>query len=416
MQYLGIEYTIKNLPELDPNFIPLCAWMEGYEKQAKKTFAIAVEGEDGRMVVHKAKLIADEKHEQADYCYVERLVKFLLWSAGGFRIYLCGTGKIGERLKSVYAADGARQMDFHFMEDVFEKELEICCLPFEDCPKANTPSISIGGHCTGCRIGFDAGGSDRKVSALIDGEPVYSEEVIWNPKPQSDPQYHLDEIVKALKSAAAHLPRVDAIGISSAGVLIGNSPMVASLFIKVPREKRSFVKSIFDDAAKQIGDGRVPVRVANDGDVTALSGAMGMEHGSVMGIAMGTSEAVGYVDEKCNILGYFNELAFAPVDLNQNAARDEWSGDIGVGCKYFSQDAVIKLAPAAGIALDETLTPAEKLCRVQELLKFEQSPARRIFRSIGTYLAHTLPLYCAFYDIRSIMVLGRVLSGEGGNI
>ena len=31
--------------------------------------------------------------------------------------------------------------------------------------------------------------------------------------------------------------------------------------------------------------------------------------------------------------------------------EDEWSGDIGCGVKYFSQDGVIKLAPRAGIEL-----------------------------------------------------------------
>ena len=162
------------------------------------------------------------------------------------------------------------------------------------------------------------------------------------------------------------MPRVDGIGVSSAGVFIGNAPMVSSLFIKVPREKeiRSQVKTIFDRAAKEIGD--VPIVVANDGDVTALAGALSMEKTCVMGLAMGTSEAVGYVNADSNLLGWFSELAFAPVDLNEHAMRDEWSGDSGVGCKYFSQDAVIKLAPVAGIALAESLTPAEKLKEVQD--------------------------------------------------
>ncbi|HQQ40147.1 MAG TPA: ROK family protein, partial [Clostridia bacterium] len=242
------------------------------------------------------------------------------------------------------------------------------------------------------------------------------EEVVWHPKTTADPRYHFEEIVKAFQTAAEKMPRVDAIGVSSAGVFVGNSPMVSSLFLKVPREQRAFLKDIYNAAARKIGDGNVPIVVANDGDVTALAGAMELKTGAVMGLAMGTSEAVGYVNELGNILGWFNELAFAPVDLSEDALMDEWSGDIGVGCKYFSQDAVIKLAPAAGITLSDGLTPAEKLKEVQKLLEQGWDAAAGIYRTIGAYLAHTLALYEKFYDIRHLLVLGRVVSGEGGKL
>lgn len=189
--------------------------------------------------------------------------------------------------------------------------------------------------------------------------------------------------------------------------------MASSLFIKVPRSRWDEVKTVYDRAAKEIGD--VPITVANDGDVTALAGAMSLNSGSVMGIAMGTSEAAGYVDSDGNVLGWLNELAFAPVDLNDDAMVDEWSGDRGVGCKYFSQDAVIKLAPKAGIALDEKLPLAEKLKVVQTLANGGAKNAIDIFRSIGTYLAHTLVLYSRFYDLKYLLVLGRVASGIGGD-
>ncbi len=209
------------------------------------------------------------------------------------------------------------------------------------------------------------------------------------------------------------MPRVDAIGVSSAGVFIGNAPMVSSLFIRVPREKRDLVKTIYDRAARELGE--IPIVVANDGDVTALAGAMGLECGCVMGMAMGTSEAVGYVDRDGNVLGWLNELAFAPVDLNEEAMVDEWSTDRGVGCKYFSQDAVIKLAPRAGIQLDESLTPAEKLKVVQGLMEQDDPRAEEIYDSIGAYLAYTVALYSRFYEIQHLIVLGRVMSGKGGN-
>ena len=271
----------------------------------------------------------------------------------------------------------------------------------------------MGGHLDGCRIGFDAGGSDRKVSAVIDGECVYSEEVVWHPKVNPDPTYQYEGILDSIRTAAYKMPRVDGIGVSSAGVFVGNAPMISSIFYCVPRDRWEEVKTVFDRAAAAIGD--VPIVVANDGDVSALAGAMGMNCGNIMGLAMGTSEAVGYVDKDKNVLGWISELAFAPVDLNEDAMQDEWSTDFGVGCKYFSQDAVIKLAPRAGIELDTSLTPAEKLKVVQKLMEADDKRAQAIFKDIGTYLAHTVVLYNKFYDIQHLMLLGRVMSGKGGD-
>ena len=412
MQYLGVEYSVRHMPELDPDFIPFGVWLEAYARGAEKPLTIALERDQGKISVRETKIHGTPEMAEADYRYVERYVKFLLWSIGGFRIWICGDSALAQRLQRAYTLTGERAFDVQFMQDVYEVPFEVIdCTP-EQLPQANESSVAIGGHMEGCRIGFDAGGSDRKVSAVIDGKTVYSEEVIWHPKTSADPQYQFDGIVTAFQTAASKMPRVDGIGVSSAGTFVGNAPMVSSLFIKVPRERREEVKTIYDRAAKEIGD--VPIVVANDGDVTALAGYMSLGTGCVMGLAMGTSEAVGYVDAEGNILGWFNELAFAPVDLNEHAMRDEWSGDLGVGCKYFSQDAVAKLAPAAGIALSEHLTPAEKLKEVQKLAEGGNPYALAIFDSIGVYLAHTLSLYEMFYDIRNLLVLGRVASGIGG--
>ena len=412
MQYLNIPYHVKNLPKLDEGFVPFGVWRKAFLEEATVPFWVAVEREDGKITVRKTFLRGPE-YAEANYRYAERTVKFLLWSVGGFRVYLNGDNAVIERIQKAYTPAGERAFDVQFMEDVYERPFEVLSVTEEDFPEANEAAVAAGGHMDGCRIGFDAGGSDRKVSAVIDGVPVYSEEVVWHPKTQADPQYQYDGIVESFKTAASKMPRVDAIGVSSAGVFIGNSPMVSSLFIKVPRSRREEVKSVFDRAAKEIGD--VPIVVANDGDVTALAGAMSMEQGCVMGLAMGTSEAVGYVNADGKLLGWFNELAFAPVDVSEKAMQDEWSTDFGVGCKYFSQDAVIKLAPRAGIDLDPNLTPAEKLKVVQGLANEGHSGALQIFEDIGTYLAHTLVLYSQFYSLKYLLVLGRVASGVGGD-
>ena len=413
MQYLGIEYQMKHPPKLDASFIPFGVWREAYLKDAKQPISIAVERDRGRVSVHHTFIHGTPEMRDADYRYVERYVKFLLWSIGGFKVSICGCPELTKRLQDAYTPTGERQFDCTFVQQMYEKDLQILDLPLDACPAANEQAEPMGGNMDGCRIGFDAGGSDRKVSAVIDGECVYSEEVVWFPKLNEDPDYHYGHILEAFKTAASKMPRVDAIGVSSAGDYIDNEPRVASLFIKVPRENWDKVKTIYTRAAAAIGN--VPLVVANDGDVSALAGAIGLDAGKLMGLAMGTSEAVGYVDADKNVLGWINELAFAPVDLQAGAMQDEWSTDFGVGCKYFSQDAVIKLCPAAGIELPEELSLAEKLKFVQKLMEADDPRAQAIFETIGAYFAYTMVLYSQFYDLDYMMLMGRVMSGKGGD-
>lgn len=416
MKIFGIDVDIKNVPVLDQTFAPLSAFNKAFLKTAKTPISVAVERSNGLISVYDTFIHGDAEHKDADNYYIDRLVKFLLWAKGGFKVYICGDESVYNYIKATYSKDGARAFDFDFMERVYEKPFEVCHVAdVNKKPAANEKAKAIGKHLDGCRIGFDAGGSDRKVSAVIDGECVYSEEVVWLPKVTADPDYHFNGIVESFKTAASKMPRVDAIGVSSAGIYIDNRTMVASLFLAVPRDEfDAKVKDIYIRAAKEIGD--VPIEVVNDGDVTALAGAIGLNEGEVLGIAMGTSEAVGYVDQNDNITGWLNELAFAPIDAQPTAMEDEWSGDIGCGVKYFSQDGVIKLAKPAGIELDENATPAEKLKVVQDLMKNDDPRAIKVFDSIGVYLGHALGYYADFYDVKHILMLGRVMSGKGGDI
>ncbi len=414
MNHLGIEVSVKHSPELDPGFLPLGKFFQAFLKDAKKPLGVAVERAGGEVAVYHTFIHGTPEMAQADRYYVDRLIKTMLWYMGGFKVYICGDKDIFEAMKATWCTGGQRSFDAEFMSNVYEKPFEVVFC--DALPAEYSNPQAVGRHLGGCRIGFDAGGSDRKVSAVIDGEPVFSEEVVWHPKTTSDPDYHYDGIVAALKSAAAHMPRVDAVGVSSAGIYIENRTMVASLFLKVSKE--DFDAKVKDIYIRAITDtfGDVPYVVANDGDVSALAGAMSLEENNIMGIAMGTSEAVGYVDQNGNITGWLNELAFAPVDANPAAMEDEWSGDIGCGVKYFSQDGVIKLAPAAGINLSPDLSPAEKLKEVQKIMESPNSPAEAIYRSIGVYLGHSLALYHHFYGFKHVLLLGRVMSGKGGDI
>lgn len=414
MKYLGIEVPVRHVPALDPGFLPIGKFNEAFLKDAKEPFHIAVERSGGQTAVCRTFVHGTAERFDADVYYIDRVIKTLLWMKGGFRVYLAGNERICAAMEAHYSPTGSRAFDFDYMGNVFEHPFEV--VRVARVPEEKSTSKAIGRHLEGCRIGFDAGGSDRKVSAVIDGESVFSEEVVWFPKVNADPQYHYDGIVAAFRSAAAHLPRVDAVGISSAGIYIDDRAMSASLFLQVPDDL--FDEKVKDIYIRAVRDtfGDVPYAVVNDGDVSALAGAMSMGVNSILGIAMGTSEAAGFVDGDGNITGWLNELAFVPVDAAPGAMADEWSGDIGCGVKYFSQDAVIKLAPAAGIVLDEALSPAEKLKVVQGLMEAGDERAARIYESMGVYLAHTLALYHGWYGNRHVLLQGRVMSGRGGDL
>ncbi len=409
------------IPPLDPAFQPAVLAVRGFLQAVAASggtqrLIIAIERGSGVVSTHETTVFADGTgHDEENNTHVERLVKSLLWIYGGWKVTIAGSERIASFIAGAYAPGGLRAFDAAFMGRVYEKPFTVAACSLAAAPKANENAKPVGRHLDGCRIGFDAGGSDRKVSAVVDGQVVYSEEVIWHPKVQTDPDYHYNEILAACKTAAAKMPRVDAIGVSSAGVFVDNRVMVASLFLKVPQELfDAKVKDIYLRVAKEMGD--VPVEVANDGDVTALAGAIDLDDNSVLGIAMGTSEAGGYVDSNGNITGWLNELAFVPVDYNPASMVDEWSGDYGCGVKYFSQDAVIKLAPAAGIDLDPKMTPAEKLKCVQDLHVAGDTRVDGIFETIGVYLGYAIANYALYYDIRHVLVLGRVTSGKGGEL
>ena len=391
-------------------------YSEAVSKTDNKPLKICVERNDGYNYIFSYNIFACPCKAEENNRMAERIAKTILWLVGGYKIYVLGDEGVYNYLKDAYTNEGLRSFDKNFMERVYENKFEVVLCDEKTFPEEKKCSLSVGGHLDGCRIGFDAGGSDRKVSAVIDGEVVYSEEVVWFPKINPDPDYHYNEILTAMKTAASKMPRVDAIGVSSAGVYVNNKIMVASLFLKVyddDFEKK--VKNMYIDVAKEMGE-NIPLEVANDGDVTALAGAIDLNDNCVLGIAMGTSEAVGYINDKGGLNGWLSELAFVPVDYDKDSMVDEWSGDYGCGVKYFSQDSVIKLAEYGGFKFDENLSPAEKLKVIQGLMKEGSPLARQIYEDIGTYLGYTLPYYAMFYDIKHILLLGRVTSGEGGNI
>jgi predicted NBD/HSP70 family sugar kinase len=407
-------------PPLDDDFRPAALTNRCFQEEVDAAgggvpLVIGLEREGGYTSRLETRVLP-ETHAgaEANLEFAERLLKFLLWQKGGWKAYIGGPTVIGEHLRYCYSPEGPRAFDYHFMgEDVYESDFTVIPCLAAAVPPETENAKPLGRHLDGCRIGFDLGASDRKVSAVIEGEVVYTEEVVWNPRVQTDPDYHYREIMTALRAAYAKLPRVDAIGGSAAGIYIDNRVRIASLFRGVPKERYGEVRTLFLRMRDELG---VPLEIVNDGDVTALAGSMSLEDNPVLGIAMGSSEAGGYVNRDGNITGWLNELAFAPVDYSKTAPADEWSGDRGVGALYFSQQCVFRLAPRAGIQVPPDLDKALQLEHVQELLESGHPGAEEIWQSIGVYLGYAIAHYADFYDLKHVLILGRCTSGKGGSL
>lgn len=422
---------IKYIPKYDPDFKPAILELQKFNEEVAKSqdkteIIICLERTNGYNYHYKIFIFKDGTgHDDENFFIIERICKILLWIVGGYKFYISGSNLIASKLKSAYQENGERKFDYFFFKDVYENYIDVISCSKEEIPKLNLEDISLSKGLNGNRIGFDAGGSDRKVSAVINGEVKFSEETVWNPKTSSDPNYHIDGIMDSFYKACEHLPTVDGVGISTAGVVVDNKVMVSALFLKVPKELyEQKIKNIYVDCVKNLEkkyNKKIPIIVANDGDVTALAGLLELKtNEGILGIAMGTSQAGGYINKGGKLTGWLNELAFVPIDFNKNAKKDTWSGDFGCGKYYFSQEAVIKLATNANIKFGENMTPANKLELIQSMIEKgtdnEKKIAENIFKDIGIYLGYTIPFYAHFYDFKHLQVLGRVVSGKGGNI
>lgn len=405
-------------PPLDPEFRPAVLANHNFQASCAENgipLVIGLQRNNGELSHYETKVLpAGHPDEKSNFAYVERLLKFLLWQRGAYNIYIGGPRDIGEAIARRYTSTGERHFEVDFLgRQVYEKPFEVIVCSPEEVPPAHEVGKLLGRHLEGNRIGFDLGASDRKVSAVKDGTIVYSEEVMWEPKKQTDPEYYYTEISAALKTAASKMSGLDAIGGSSAGIYLDNRPMVASLFRNIPAERFGEVKKLFDRIAAEFG---VPLDVINDGDVTALAGSMSVGENGILGIALGSSEAAGYVDMQGRITGWINELCFAPIDYNPNSARDDWSGDIGCGSSFFSQQCVFRMAPLAGIEIPSDLLDAEKLKFVQDKLEEGHEGAVKIWQSMGIILGYGLAHYADFYEMRHVLILGRCTSGRGGEL
>lgn len=412
--------TVK--PELDPEFRPAALAWRAFARRIEGRsipIRIAVEQSNGSTYVFERAISAGTSSDEiaVNLRFMERELKFLLWAVGGFRIHMDAPELLVGLLRDyIYRYSPNRIFDMDVMGPViYGKPFEIVHAPGASFPKASHVTLPLGRHTGGCRVAIDKGASDIKAYAEQDGRTTFAGEFKWDPKPASDPAYHYEHIRHALKTAAATLPRVDCIGVSSAGVYVDNEPRVASLFRGVPRDAfQSEIVPMYHRFREEFGG--IPVVVANDGSVSALAGSMSLNRNRVLGLAFGSSLAAGYVDGTGNITTWLDELAFVPVDVNPLAPPDEWSNDRGCGVQYLSQQAVNRLLPAAGIEFPKGMGVPERLEQVQALMKQGDPRPPKIYQTIGAYFGYALAHYANYYDIGTVLVMGRVTTGEGGDV
>lgn len=417
------QISMKTAPELDPEFVPAVLWNREYRKLVKasgspRPLAICVRRANGNVSRFDTEILpGTPEYEKINFRYVERLVKFMLWGYGGWEVTIAGSRTIADHLRKIYSPTGERAFDYKMMgQRIYGHDFTVVGCAYEEAPARKEASVRLGGHFDGCRIGFDLGGSDRKCAAVKDGKTIHSEEVEWNPYFQTNIEYHREGILDSLRRAAAKLPRIDAIGGSAAGVYVDGHPRLASLFRGIPEEKfAAEVYPLFDQISQEFPG--VPFIVLNDGEVTALAGAVSIGKNALLGLAMGTSEATGYVTQDGSLTDYLNELAFCPIDYRENdKPQDEWSGDYGVGALYLSQQAVGRIAGKAGFDFAAGTPLPEQLKLVQKAMVEHDSRAAAVYRTIGRYLGYAVAHYADFYRLEQLLLLGRVASGEGGSI
>lgn len=424
---------------LDPGFSPLILAKQKYLEAAKEckdklTWALPRADGCGR---YSLPVFADGTREARASAYLAGiLIQEMIWQRSAGSLILHGPPKICKFIEKCYSAGGAYEFEVMSMPKVCgtpDKPFEVKIVENEsDVPEAkDTPQV-CGKDANGCRLAFDLGKSDIKTVAVKDNEVVYSKETEWDVT-NADPQYHYDAILAALKLAKDTLPKVDAIGGSATGTVSAlNEATWCDIFPNVPPDVyKAKVVDIFIRLGKEIA-GDVPLKVINDGEVTALAAVQKIKAGNVMGISMGSSEGAGYANADGNLMGWISELCYCRIDLNPKAPTDPWSKGAhrGLSHMYLGQRGTTKLAAKGGVEVPANYKyPHTDMCTIkhenhaqclkliQEATKGDKADeVKKIYETVGTYLGYALAGYCEFYKIDHVMILGRVSKGKGGDI
>jgi len=424
---------------LDPNFSPLVLGKKNYMKflsGSPHSIEWALPRADG-CARYKLPVFADTHEDVECSIYLAGvLIQEMIWQRSASGLQLAGPPKQCEALKAAFSPGGAYEYEILSMPNVCgtpEKPFEVKIVDAKDLPAYKDTPQEMGKDASGCRLAFDLGKSDIKTVAVKDGEVVYSKETEWDVT-NPDPDYHYKAIVDALNIAKAELPKVDAVGGSATGTVSGdNEATWCDIFPNVPPDVyKAKVVDIFKRMAKEVA-GDVPLKVINDGEVTALAAVQKIGKGNILGISMGSSEGGGYANKDGNLNGWINEMCYIKLDLNPEAPTDPWTKGChrGISHMYLGQRGATKLAAKAGVQVPENYVyPHPDMCTIKhedhaQCLKLIQKamadPAqepqvRKLYETVGVYLGYGLAQYCEFYPINHVMILGRVSKGSGGDL
>lgn len=398
--------ALRYVPPLEPGFSPLIPILCRAADQRRASVVWAADGGTDEISFCCA--------GQTGARVYERLFKFLLWQHGGACAQLRGFPQAARRMiEQEYAPGGRRAFDYDFFSNVYGRPFSVSASSAPPAVSSAPRSRRLRAGYDGCRIGLDVGATAIKVWAGLDGRETFSQSYPWQPRRHGDLDYHETELARALAAAARTLPRTDSVGVSTAGIIQDSQCLVASLFTAVDAgafKRRG--RDLFVRAAKATGAARVVV--CNDGDAAAAAAYVLYGKKGVLGLSMGSSLAAGFVDGSGGLTDYISELAFAPVDLQPGAPIDPWSGDSGTGVDYFSAQAVLRYAAAAGIEFEPGLDNGEKTARVNRLFSQGDARAKMVYDTIGICLGYSIPLYRYFYGMDSVLLLGGVTSGKAG--
>jgi len=436
MKYLLVRPKVP--APLDPNFAPVVLGHRNYlaaTKDCKDTVEWALPRADG---CGRGSLpVFPEGHEDLDASVhmAGVLIQQMFWERSASSLLLAGPNSVTEALKHAFSPEGKYAFEVLTMPKVCGTpsqpfEVKIVGSAAEMPPEKDTPVV-CGQDASGCRLAFDLGKSDIKTVAVKDNEVLESKETEWDVT-NPDPSYHWEKILTAMKETAKALPKIEAIGGSATGTVSGdNEATWCDIFPNVPPDVyKEKVVPIFKNLAKEFGD--VPLKVINDGEVTAIAGALMVKEGNLMGISMGSSEGGGYCNADKNLLGWINELCYIQLDLNPESKTDPWTnGHTGISHLYLGQRGATKLAVKAGVDVPEEMHAdhpnmnnmkhephAKCLKLIQAAMKdpAKEPQVRKLYETVGVYLGYALAQYSEHYKIDNVIILGRVSTGEGGTV
>ncbi len=377
-----------------------------FRKRAKEEITIAlIRGED---VCFPFKVPVTDDFEES-YFYLKKVFLSLLWIIGGYRFLFHCDQYFYSRFKERIQKDEEVSASFKAIEAVYGEPVSFALT--EEIPLTKEKKTKHSLSAFGCRVGLDLGGSDIKTMAVKDGEIVYSSEIPWSPKEAKDPSYHESRIRSALLEASSHLERVDAVGVSTSGIVADELVIYPSLFASCSeKDKKEGVRVLLKDlCCKLFPD--ASFALINDGDASALGASFLYEKDSVLGLALGTSLAGGYVKDGF-LYPYLNELSKVSVNFSPSGKRHYRLGILGSSSEYLSQKGIVSLVEDRGVKLVGSLP--EKLLAIQKLAEDENKAVLQCYQELGRRLGSSVLYFSLFLDFSSVFLLGRVLSGKGG--